>query len=70
LSKMSIQMAGAFAVLGIALLYLYIAISDAASTTKVLWASALSLGVAFVFLIVWTFARDVVRQRERGSERK
>jgi len=24
----------------------------------------LSLGVAFVFLIIWTFARDLVRQRD------
>lgn len=69
-SRMSIQMAGVFAVVGIGLMYLYIAISDVANTTKVLWASALSLGVAFTFLVIWTIARDTVRQREREAQRK
>jgi len=64
LSKMSIQMGGVFAVIGIGLLYLYIAISDVSSTTKVLWASGLSLGVAVVFMSIWAIARDAARQRE------
>jgi len=64
LSKMSIQMAGVFAVIGVGLMYLYIAIAEVPDTTKILWASGLSLGVAFVFLIIWTFARDLVRQRD------
>jgi uncharacterized protein with GYD domain len=64
LSKMSIQMAEVFAVIGVGLMYLYIAIAEVPDTTKVLWASGLSLGVAFTFLIIWTFARDLVRQRD------
>ncbi len=64
LSKMSIQMAGIFAVIGVGLMYLYIAIAEVPDTTKILWASGLSLGVAFTFLIIWTFARDLVRQRD------
>jgi uncharacterized protein with GYD domain len=64
LSKMSIQMAGVFAVIGVGLMYLYIAIAEVPDTTKILWASGLSLGVAFTFLIIWTFARDLVRQRD------
>lgn len=64
LSRMSIQMGGAFALIGIALLYLYIAISDAANTTKVLWASGLSLGVAVIFMSIWVLARDAAKQRE------
>lgn len=64
LSKMSIQMAGVFAVIGVGLMYLYIAIAEVPETTKILWASGLSLGVAFTFLIIWTFARDLVRQRD------
>jgi len=64
LSKMSIQMAGVFTVIGVGLMYLYIAIAEVPDTTKVLWASGLSLGVAFTFLIIWTFARDLVRQRD------
>jgi len=64
LSKMSIQMAGVFTVIGVGLMYLYIAIAEVPDTTKILWASGLSLGVAFVFLIIWTFARDLVRQRD------
>jgi len=64
LSKMSIQMAGIFAVIGVGLMYLYIAIAEVPDTTKILWASGLSLGVAFIFLIIWTFARDLVRQRD------
>lgn len=63
-SKMSIQMAGVFAVVGVGLMYLYIAIAEVPDTTKVLWASGLSLGVAFTFLVIWTFARDLVKQRD------
>jgi len=63
-SKMSIQMAGVFTVIGVALMYLYIGIADVPDTTKVLWASGLSLGVAFTFLIIWVFARDLLKQRE------
>jgi len=62
-SKMSIQLAGVFAVIGVALMYLYVAIADVPETTKLLWASGLSLGVAFTFLVIWTFARDISRQR-------
>jgi len=63
-SGMSIQMAGIFAVIGVGLMYIYIAIADVPDTTKVLWASGLSLGVAFTFLMIWVLARDSVKQRE------
>lgn len=69
-SKLSIQLAAAFAVVGIGLMYLYIAATDASWPTKILWASALSLGVAFAFLVIWTIARDVIRERERETQRK
>lgn len=69
-SKMSIQMAAAFTVIGLGLLYLAIAISDASNEVKVLWASGLSLTVAFLFLIIWTMARDSVRTHERELRRK
>jgi positive regulator of sigma E activity len=67
-SGMSIQMAGVFALIGVALMYLYIGIAEVPSTVKVLWASGLSLGVAFTFLVIWTFARDFVRQREMQKQ--
>ena len=63
-SKMSIQMAGVFAVVGVALMYLYISIAEVPDTTKVLWASGLSLGVAVTFLIIWTFSRDLTKPRD------
>ncbi len=63
-SKMSIQMSGVFAVVGVARMYLYIAIAEVPDTTKVLWASGLSLGVAVTFLIMWTFSRDLAKQRD------
>jgi hypothetical protein len=69
-SKMSIQMAGVFTVLGIGLLYVYIAMADVSNGTKLLWASGLSLGMAFAFLIIWSLARDAIRQREREGQRK
>ena len=62
-SRMSIQMAGVFAVIGVGLMYLYIAIAEVPDTTKLLWASGLSLGVAFTFLVIWTLARDMSKQR-------
>ena len=69
-SKMSIQLAGIFTVVGIGLLYLYIAMAEVSNGTKLLWSSGLSLGVAFSSLIVWSLARDMVRQREREGQRK
>lgn len=59
-----------FAVIGVSLLYLAIAISDASEMVKVLWASGLSLTMAFTFLIIWTMARDSTRVHERESRRR
>jgi uncharacterized membrane protein YhaH (DUF805 family) len=69
-SKMSIQLSSIFAVIGVALLYLAIAISNASETVKILWASGLSMIVAFTFLIIWTMARDSMRVHERESRRR
>jgi len=69
-SNISIRFSATFAIIGIGLLYLYIAISDVSSQIKVLWASGLSIAVAAVFLVIWTIARDVLRERERESKRK
>jgi peptidoglycan/LPS O-acetylase OafA/YrhL len=69
-SKMSIRLSAAFSVIGVALLYLYIAVTDASLPTKVLWSATLSLGVAMVFIVVWTIARDVVRNHEREERRR
>jgi len=69
-SNISIRFSAAFAIIGIGLLYLYIAISDVSSQIKVLWASGLSIAVAAVFLVIWTIARDVLRDRERELKRK
>jgi hypothetical protein len=68
-AKMSIQLTGAFTIVGTALLYLYIAISDATNQTKVLWASGLTLSLAFIFLIIWTLARDWTK-RDREPQKK
>jgi Ca2+/Na+ antiporter len=68
-AKMSIQLTGAFTIVGTALLYLYIAISEASNQTKVLWASGLTLCLAFIFLIVWTLARDWSK-RDREPQKK
>jgi len=62
--KLSVQLSAAFALIGVGLLYLAIVISDAPFETKVLWASALSMGVAFAFVIVWTMARDSILAKE------
>jgi hypothetical protein len=68
--RVSIQLSAVFAVIGVGLLYLAIAISSASIEMKVLWASALSMGVAFAFAIVWTMARDAIRARELEIRRK
>jgi len=68
--KLSIQMSAAFAVIGVALLYLAIAISDASLEMKVIWASALSMGIAVAFGVVWTMARDSIKAVELESRRK
>ena len=70
ISKVSIRISAAFAVIGVGLLYLYIGVSDASTPVKVLWSAALSLGVAIVFLIAWTMARDALRTYEREAKRK
>jgi membrane protein CcdC involved in cytochrome C biogenesis len=69
-SKISIQLSAAFAIIGIGLLYLAIVISDASETVKVLWASGLSLAVAFIFLVIWTMARDAIRVHDREQRRR
>ncbi|MBU1915329.1 MAG: hypothetical protein KJ563_09075, partial [Candidatus Thermoplasmatota archaeon] len=57
-------------VIGIGLLYLAIVISDASNEMKVIWASGLSLTVAFVFLLVWSMAKDSIKTYERELKRK
>lgn len=57
-SRMSIMFAAVFTVVGVGLLYLYIAIADVSSETKVLWASGLSFGVAVTSLIIWALSKD------------
>jgi peptidoglycan/LPS O-acetylase OafA/YrhL len=70
LSKVSIRISAAFAVIGVGLLYLYIAVTDASNPVKILWSAALSLGVAIIFLVTWTMARDALRTYEREAKRK
>jgi hypothetical protein len=70
ISRISIQLGAAFAVAGVGLLYLAIAISSVPDVTKILWASALSLAVGALFLIIWTMAKDTVRSYERELKRK
>ena len=67
---MSMIFSAIFAVIGVGLLYLAIGISSATTETKVIWASGLSLAVAFVFLIVWTMAKDSIRTYERELRRR
>jgi uncharacterized membrane protein YhaH (DUF805 family) len=69
-SRLSIQLSAIFSVIGVALLYVAIAISDASMTMKIIWASGLSLTVAFVFLIIWTMARDTMRAMERELKKR
>jgi hypothetical protein len=70
LSKVSIRISAAFAIVGVGLLYIYIGVTDASNPVKVLWSAALSLGVAVVFLIAWTMARDALKTYEREAKRK
>jgi len=60
-SKVSVRLSAAFGCIGIGLLYLAILISDASDTTKILWASTLSFGVAILFMVIWSMANDSVR---------
>jgi hypothetical protein len=69
ISKLSIRLSAAFSVIGVGFMYLYIAVSDASMPTKVLWSGTLSLGVAMIFVVVWTIARDAVRDHEREMKR-
>ena len=69
-SRVSIQLSAVFSVVGVGLLYLAIAISDASETLKIIWASGLSLTVAFVFLMIWTMAKDTIRSAEREQRRR
>lgn len=70
ITRLSIRLSAAFTVIGIGLLYVYIAVTDASTPTKLLWSAALSLGVAIVFLVTWTIARDVIKDQEREARRK
>jgi hypothetical protein len=70
ISKIAVQLGAAFAVAGVALLYLAIAISSVPNVTKILWASGLSLAVGILFLMIWIMAKDSVRSFERELKRK
>jgi hypothetical protein len=70
LSKVSVRISAAFAIIGVGLLYLYIAVSDTSTAVKVLWSAALSLGMAIIFLVAWTMARDALKTHEREALRK
>lgn len=70
ISKVAVRLSAAFTVIGVGLLYLYIAVTDASMPTKVLWSATLSLGVAMIFVITWTIARDVLRNYERELKRR
>ncbi|HUU07787.1 MAG TPA: hypothetical protein VMW88_05190 [Thermoplasmata archaeon] len=70
ISTMAVRLSAAFSVIGVGLLYLYIAVTDASMSTKVLWSATLSLGVAMMFVVIWTIARDVVRNYERDLKRR
>ncbi len=70
ISTMAVRLSAAFSVIGVGLLYLYIAVTDASTATKVLWSATLSLGVAMIFVVIWTIARDVVRNYERDLKRR
>jgi len=70
ISKIAVRLSAAFSVIGIGLLYLYIAVTDASMPTKVLWSATLSLGVAMIFVVTWTIARDVIRNYERELKRR
>jgi len=69
INKISIRFSAVFAVIGIGLMYVYILVTDAELPTKVLWSATLSLAVAFTFLVIWSIARDSLRQRERELKR-
>ncbi|HEX7393076.1 MAG TPA: hypothetical protein VF374_09060 [Thermoplasmata archaeon] len=69
-SRFSIYLSLAFALVGVGLLYVAIGMVDAPMETKVLWASGLSLMVAFGFVIVWSMAREAVRTIEEDLRRK
>lgn len=68
-SRLSIVLMAVFGVVGIGLLYLYIAIAEVSDEVKLLWASGLSIVVAFLFAIMWTMARDAEKQAEREQKR-
>jgi len=70
ISKVAVRLSAAFSVIGIGFLYLYIVVTDASMPTKVLWSATLSLGVAMIFVVTWTIARDVVRNYERELKRR
>ena len=70
ISTMAVRLSAAFSVIGVGLLYLYIVVTDASTATKVLWSATLSLGVAMIFVVIWTIARDVVRNYERDLKRR
>lgn len=70
LARLSARLVQLFTAIGIGLLYLYIALSDATAASKVFWLSLLSIGVALLFLIVYWATRDVLRTEQREQLRR
>ena len=59
-----------FTVAGIAFMYIYIFLLDIAMTQKVLFAGALTLTIAFIFMGMYTVAKESLRGAERQRSRK
>jgi len=60
----------AFGFAGVAFLYLYIVLLDVPLQDKVLFAAVLTIGLAFLFMGLYSIIQDSIRAAERAKRRK
>ena len=60
----------AFGFAGVAFLYLYIILLEVPLQDKVLFAAVLTIGLAFLFLGLYSIIQDSIRAAERARRRK
>jgi hypothetical protein len=61
---------GVTAILGVALIYIYIGLLEIDLATKILYAGLLTICLALVFMGLYSISQDTLRAHEREKRRK
>ena len=69
-SKITAMVAALFGVVGILLLYAYVAAEFSDMPTRILWWAVISIVLCVLFLLAYAMVSDAIQSLERESHRK